>query len=128
MGYALTTAWDEGDGCVAAAAAAGPDSADPAHDDDSAPHSSSAQQQAGSSKVRALQVSLSGCLGGTGGSVLSACVVPLPGAVVSQLLFCIILSILVAHVLLAAAKCHCVFLMVRVSVCFVRLWPTTNRS
>lgn len=56
MGYALTTAWDEGQGCVAAAAA-GADSADPAHDDDSRPHSSTAQQAAqGTSSVRALQV------------------------------------------------------------------------
>jgi len=59
VGYALTTAWDEGEGCVAAAAA-GPDPADPCHDDDSRPHSMAAvqQQAAGPRRVRALQVRL----------------------------------------------------------------------
>lgn len=60
VGYALTTAWDEGDGVVAAAAAAGPDPADPCHDDDSRPHSSAAAAAA-DGKIRALQVSVAGC-------------------------------------------------------------------
>lgn len=63
MGYALTTAWDEGDGRIAAATAGG-DPADPCHDDDSKPHSVSAQQGAvGGSQVRALQVRLVSGLG-----------------------------------------------------------------
>jgi hypothetical protein len=62
VGYALTTAWDEGDGCVAAAAtAAGADAADPGHDDDSRPHSTTATAAA-DSKVRALQVGSAGPL------------------------------------------------------------------